>query len=105
MNRDTVANDPVPNSAAANPFAYVNDNPMTGTDPSGHGWFDWVGDAWNAATSAVPQAATWVNNNVIQPAVNWVDTNIVQPVVHVVQTVVNRVVDAYHAVTRWVRRT
>jgi RHS repeat-associated protein len=52
MNKDTVAQNPVPNSAAANPFAYVNDNPMTGTDPSGHGWFDRLSDGWNTVTSA-----------------------------------------------------
>ncbi|MBB5868340.1 RHS repeat-associated protein [Allocatelliglobosispora scoriae] len=34
--RDTVANSPVPNSANANRYAYANDNPLTGTDPSGH---------------------------------------------------------------------
>src|SRR5262249_42431576 len=55
MNRDTVANNPIPNSAEANPFAYVDDNPLTGTDPSGHGW-GWLGDAWHATTSAVSSA-------------------------------------------------
>ena len=34
--RDTVQNNPVPNSAAANPFAYGNDDPFAGTDPTGH---------------------------------------------------------------------
>ncbi|MFG3048314.1 LamG-like jellyroll fold domain-containing protein [Streptomyces sp. NPDC048241] len=36
MNKDTLAIDPAPNSAAANPFAYVGDNPLLGTDPTGH---------------------------------------------------------------------
>jgi RHS repeat-associated protein len=36
--RDTWTLDPEPNSASANPFAYVADNPLTGTDPSGHCW-------------------------------------------------------------------
>ncbi|HEY4867306.1 MAG TPA: RHS repeat-associated core domain-containing protein, partial [Candidatus Dormibacteraeota bacterium] len=34
--RDTAAVSPVPDSAAANPFAYAADNPLTGTDPTGH---------------------------------------------------------------------
>jgi RHS repeat-associated protein len=34
--KDTASNSPVPNSANANPFAYANDDPLTGTDPSGH---------------------------------------------------------------------
>jgi RHS repeat-associated protein len=34
--RDTTQVDPVPDPAAANPFAYAADNPMTGTDPTGH---------------------------------------------------------------------
>jgi RHS repeat-associated protein len=35
-NADTASNDPVPDSAAANPFAYANDNPLDGIDPTGH---------------------------------------------------------------------
>jgi RHS repeat-associated protein len=34
--RDTAIVDPVPDAAAANPFAYAGDNPMLTTDPSGH---------------------------------------------------------------------
>jgi RHS repeat-associated protein len=34
--RDTAIVDPVPDPAAANPFAYAGDGPLTGTDPSGH---------------------------------------------------------------------
>ncbi|MBS2966208.1 hypothetical protein KGA66_24400 [Actinocrinis puniceicyclus] len=34
--KDSASNNPVPNSANANPFAYGNDNPLTSTDPSGH---------------------------------------------------------------------
>jgi large repetitive protein len=53
MNKDTASNDPVPNPAEANPFAYVDDNPMTGTDPSGHSW---LSSAWHATTSTVSSA-------------------------------------------------
>ena len=34
QNRDTTAVNPVPDSAAANPFAYAGDDPLTETDPS-----------------------------------------------------------------------
>src|ERR1700730_8563986 len=34
--RDTTQVNPVPDPAAANPFAYAGNDPMTGTDPSGH---------------------------------------------------------------------
>jgi RHS repeat-associated protein len=34
--KDTTANNPVPDSANTNPFAYAGDNPLTGTDPTGH---------------------------------------------------------------------
>ena len=55
--RDTASNSPVPNSAAANPFAYAGGNPMTETDPTGHwGWSDVtsaVSSGWDDVTSAV----------------------------------------------------
>jgi RHS repeat-associated protein len=59
-NKDTVANDPVPDSASASPYAYAADNPLTGTDPSGH----WpclspsclVNDATGVASAAVGAA-------------------------------------------------
>ncbi|MFE7958248.1 LamG-like jellyroll fold domain-containing protein [Streptomyces sp. NPDC057413] len=38
--RDTVANNPVPDSVAADRFAYGDDNPLTNTDPTGH-WSLW----------------------------------------------------------------
>ena len=89
MNRDTASPDPMPNSAAANPFAYVDDDPMTRTDPSGHGWFsDFVSSAFHAVTHAVSSAA------------HYVAVHIVKPIVHAVQTVVHAVADAYHAVAR-----
>ena len=36
-NKDTVSNNPVPDSGSASPYAYAADNPLTGTDPTGHG--------------------------------------------------------------------
>ena len=35
-NADTAGVDPVPDEAAANPFAYAGDNPLNGIDPTGH---------------------------------------------------------------------
>ena len=67
MNKDTVAQDPVPNSAAANPFAYVSNNPILGTDPSGHGW---LSAAWNGIKTAA--TATWnFTKTVISTAWNY----------------------------------
>lgn len=96
QNRDTVTNDPVPNSAAANPFAYANDNPMTGTDPTGHGLFDFIGNAFNAVVQVVAPAVRYVAAQV--------NTYIVQPVVHAFRTVVHVVKDVYHAAVHVVRR-
>jgi RHS repeat-associated protein len=64
QNKDTVTNDPIPNSAAANPFAYVDDNPLTRTDPTGHSWW---GDAWNGVKSVaktVWHGVQWAWNGV-----------------------------------------
>ena len=36
MNKDTTSNSATPDSANANPFAYADGNPLTGTDPTGH---------------------------------------------------------------------
>ncbi|MFC0437396.1 LamG-like jellyroll fold domain-containing protein [Kutzneria buriramensis] len=89
MNRDTASPDPLPNSAAANPFAYVDDDPLTRTDPSGHGWFsDFVSSAFHAVT------------HVVHTVARYVAVHVVQPVVHAVQVVVHAVADAYHAVVR-----
>jgi RHS repeat-associated protein len=57
--RDTVSLDPVPNSASANPFAYVEGNPLTGTDPTGHctAGASWSG-LWCALGHGVSTAVT-----------------------------------------------
>jgi large repetitive protein len=78
QNRDTIAQNPVPNSAEANPFAYVADNPLTGTDPSGHGFWhslgSWGSRAWHAS-------ASWVSNNIWHPIYN----HVVHPIVKAAQ--------------------
>ncbi|MET8298811.1 LamG-like jellyroll fold domain-containing protein [Streptomyces sp. NPDC005180] len=81
LNKDTVSLDPAPNSVAANPFVYVDDNPLNRTDPSGHSWWGdasrWVSNAWKTTTRWVSNtyqsvstwashawdsASTWVSN-------------------------------------------
>ena len=46
---DTVQVDPVPDPAAASPFAYAADNPLDGTDPTGHGVINICGQAASLA--------------------------------------------------------
>ena len=81
MNKDTASQSATPNATAANPFAYVDDNPLTRTDPSGHGWWgditgaaseawhtasSWASDAWNTASSwasdAWDTASSWASD-------------------------------------------
>ncbi|HKT00126.1 MAG TPA: LamG-like jellyroll fold domain-containing protein [Rugosimonospora sp.] len=72
QSKDTAAQNPVPNSANANPFAYVEDNPLTGTDPTGH-WS--LGGLWHAG-------ASWVSNHVWHPIYN----HVVHPIIHAVES-------------------
>ncbi|MBY8885843.1 DUF3990 domain-containing protein [Streptomyces sp. PTM05] len=68
MDKDTASLSPMPNSTAANPFAYANDNPLTDTDPTGHwsisgAWHDVThaaSSAWHAVTHAVSSAYHYV---------------------------------------------
>ncbi|MFI9105535.1 LamG-like jellyroll fold domain-containing protein [Streptomyces fildesensis] len=54
---DTQENSPVGSSANANPYAYGNGSPLTGTDPTGHGW-DPVGIA-EALAERSPWGMAW----------------------------------------------
>ncbi len=49
---DSVQVDPVPDSAAGNPFAYAADNPLEGMDPSGHMVVGLPGDEKTPAETA-----------------------------------------------------
>jgi RHS repeat-associated protein len=64
--RDATVVSPVPNPAAANPFAYVDDNPLTRTDPAGTSWWGDITHAWHAAaswaSSAWDTAASWASS-------------------------------------------
>ncbi|MBW8482523.1 LamG-like jellyroll fold domain-containing protein [Actinomadura parmotrematis] len=61
QNKDTVSLDPVPDSAQANPHAYVGDNPLLGTDPTGHCW---------SGFGLICKGASMVNKYVVQPIVH-----------------------------------
>lgn len=121
--KDTVSVNPLGNSANANPFAYAADDPMTGTDPSGHCWIcnvfssavdtvsSNVSSAWDSATSwassAWDSASNFVEDDLIRPARHFYQAYVapvVHAVVHYASVTVHRVSDAYHRATRWVRR-
>ncbi|MFJ2631624.1 LamG-like jellyroll fold domain-containing protein [Streptomyces sp. NPDC087422] len=119
MNKDSASVNPVPNEAAANPFAYVGDNPLDGTDPSGN-WG--LGSVWHAASHAVSHAVSSTYHAATSYASSsWSSFNfyasyayyhytppIVHKVVHAAKRVVKRVVhhvrDVYRATVRYTRR-
>ncbi|MBB5112143.1 RHS repeat-associated protein [Micromonospora echinospora] len=67
--RDTAANDPMPDSIAANRFQYGDGNPLTTTDPTGH----WGLPSWKSVVNVVTRpvaAAQQVVNYTYKAAVN-----------------------------------
>ncbi|MFI7501164.1 LamG-like jellyroll fold domain-containing protein [Streptomyces sp. NPDC049687] len=103
LNKDSLALNPVPNSVSANPFAYVDDNPLAGTDESGNcSWYDVVCGAKKAAhhvSHAVKHAAHRVYH-----AVKHAARKVVHAVKHAAHKVVHHVRDVYRATVRVVRR-
>jgi RHS repeat-associated protein len=95
-NKDTVSPSPVPNSVEANPFAYVDDNPLVNTDPSGHGLFDSFKSGWNTATSwaskAWNTATSWVSS-AWNAGVSLV-SDAVSKAAHTLTTTIKRINDA-----------
>jgi RHS repeat-associated protein len=132
MNRDTMAISPTPNEAAANPFAYVADDPMLGSDPSGHCWpgfctithavshvansftntissaynstSNWVSSSYNSASSWVSNTATeWGGD--LEAAKNWTVKKAKQyghDIKNDYEAAKKKVVSAYHATTKCV---
>lgn len=95
--QDSIDIDPVPNPNAANKHAYVDGNPLTRTDPTGHGWW---GDLTSKASSA------WNSvKSVASSAYRWVNTNVVQPVRNAVSSWVNSVSDRWRSTVDSVRST
>ncbi|MFJ5268379.1 LamG-like jellyroll fold domain-containing protein [Streptomyces sp. NPDC088358] len=103
LNKDSVSLDAVPNSVAANPFSYVDDNPMAGTDESGNcSWYDVVCGAKKVAHKA-KHAVSHVAHKVYHAAKH-VARKVVHAVKHAAHKVVHHVRDVYHATVRVVRR-
>jgi RHS repeat-associated protein len=104
MNKDSVSLSPVPDSVEANPFAYVDDNPLDGTDPSGN-WG--ISSAFHAVSHAVKHAVKHAVHKAVSHAAAFV-YHYTPPIVHrVVKAVkrkvhkaVKRVRDVYHATVR-----
>ncbi|MFI1175166.1 LamG-like jellyroll fold domain-containing protein [Streptomyces melanogenes] len=102
-NKDSISLNPVPNSVSANPFAYVNDNPLAGTDQSGNcSWYDVV-----CGAKKVAHKAAAVVHQVVAPvyhAAVQVVHQVVQVAKHVAKKVVHQVRDVYRKTVRVVRR-
>lgn len=103
LNKDSISLNPVPNSVAANPFAYVDDNPLAGTDESGNcSWYDVV----CGAKKTVHKAKTAVKHvaQKVYHAAKHVASKVVHAVKHAAAKVVHKVQDVYRATVRVVRR-
>lgn len=121
ISRDRTNLSPAPNSVSANRFAYVNDNPMGGTDPTGQcSFFDvvcGVQAAYHAAASAVSSAWNSVSSSAgrafddgrtaithVYHAAARVVHAVVATAKHYYHQAVHHVQDAYHAVKHYVSR-
>ncbi|MGW5658681.1 LamG-like jellyroll fold domain-containing protein [Streptomyces sp. NPDC003758] len=103
LNKDSVSLDPVPNSVAANPFAYVDDNPLAGTDDSGHcSWYDVVCGAKKVAHHVAHAVKHAVHK--AYHAIKHVARKVVHAVKHAAHKIAHRVRDVYRATVRVVRR-
>ncbi|WP_163505155.1 LamG-like jellyroll fold domain-containing protein [Fodinicola acaciae] len=103
MNKDSVALNPVPQSVSANPFAYVNDNPLAGNDPTGQcSWWDLV-----CGAKAVVSTGVHLYNRYVAPVVNYVYNNYIKPAAnflynHLVRPIVNYAVHTYNSVSHFI---
>ncbi|MEU2155708.1 LamG-like jellyroll fold domain-containing protein [Streptomyces sp. NPDC019396] len=115
--RDTVSNSPLPESVNANRYAYANQNPMTGVDPTGH-WFDFIKkavkkvtkkvksvakSAWKKTKTAVKRAAKVVRKAARH--VKRVVKKVARKVHRAVRKTVRYVRDSVRKVKRYVKRT
>ncbi|MFC3572429.1 LamG-like jellyroll fold domain-containing protein [Streptomyces yaanensis] len=102
MNKDTLAVDPAPDSAAANPFAYVGDDPLLGTDPSGHcSPVHCISHSIHRAVHHAAQAVRHTVKRVVHVAVHHVTSSahrLVSHVVHAVHDVRHHLVHVVHHV-------
>ncbi|WP_369189729.1 LamG-like jellyroll fold domain-containing protein [Streptomyces sp. R08] len=102
LNKDSVSPDATPDSVAANPFAYVDDNPMVGTDPSGHCSMWSLSCDVKKAKHAVKKVKHAVKK--VYHAAKHVAKKIVHAVKHAAKKVVHKVKDVYRATVRVTRR-
>jgi RHS repeat-associated protein len=105
---DTAPPDPAHSPTSANPFSYVDGNPLTRMDPSGHGWFDdftsSISDAWDSFTSTVSDVWDDVSS-AIDDAWDWVDDEIIEPCVHYVDDWVDTIEDDWSYTSDWIDDT
>ncbi|MGI5239197.1 LamG-like jellyroll fold domain-containing protein [Dactylosporangium sp. CA-139066] len=105
--RDSADVDPVPDSVAANRFAYADANPLTETDPSGQWGIGSIFKKVKKAVKHVTHAVVHAVKKVVHKVVHAVK-KAVKKVVHAVRKVVHRVVKAvkhvYHRVKKYVTR-
>ncbi|SCD50642.1 intein C-terminal splicing region [Streptomyces sp. TverLS-915] len=110
LNKDSLALGAIPDSVAANPFAYVDDNPLAGTDESGNcSWYDVVCGAKKVAHKAKKTAKKAVHKakkaaHKVYHAAKHVARKVVHTVKHAVHKAVHKVRDYYRSTVRVVRR-
>ncbi|MFF9626852.1 LamG-like jellyroll fold domain-containing protein [Streptomyces griseosporeus] len=115
--RDTVSNDPLPDSVNANQYAYANDNPMTATDPTGH-WPSFIDkaikkvkkkvkkvakSAWKKTKSAVKKVAKTVRK--VAKKIKKAAKKVVRKARRAVRKAVHYVHDSVKKIKRYVKRT
>jgi RHS repeat-associated protein len=102
--KDTASNAPTPSSGSANPFAYVADNPVGATDPSGHYLIDDSADGTYVRPSPPPPPSCggWFSCG-WSSVVNHV-SSVVHRVVHAVRKVVKKVVHVVKKVVHEVKK-
>ncbi|WP_432836895.1 polymorphic toxin-type HINT domain-containing protein [Dactylosporangium sp. CA-092794] len=88
--RDTAGNSPVPDSVAANRFAYGDDNPLTTTDPTGHWGISTLKKAWNATTNFVKAVTPPVIYNAVSSVVS-ATISLAREAIHAIGNVVSAV--------------
>jgi RHS repeat-associated protein len=101
ISKDDASPSASPESAAANPFAYIGDNPMIGTDPGGDcSWYNVACHAkavYHAVVAPVYHAAVHVYKRYVAPKV--------KAVVHAARKLGHKISDGYHKAKSWVKHT